>query len=1203
MAGAEEVYTKLTELERTHLNPDVYGDSCELQTQSLRYYDGVAKIMQNITTKMVPMLDKMIDEIITNAGDQKIRYPRQVKTIDVRFDGSVISVFNDGPTIAIEMNKQQPTLYNAQVVFCEFGTSSNYDRTHKTTGGKNGIGAKLTNAFSNQFVVECSCAKSKKYYVQVSKNCMHEINAPIVKAWKDIDPVFHNSFTRISFKPDYTRIGYGDTISDLEKDMISKLIYMRCVYMSIYHGMPITFNGDVINVSMKDYVEAMALADGYNVSINARGKLDVVDSASTTSSSSPGSVAQLFPFKMKDERGAAEKHDYEGFIFMAPDIGHKHMLLVNGVHCHAGGSLLDDIIDKLFNKEIREKIKKTLKWDAWRNAEILKHLMIFVRAPIEDPKYNGQSKAQLKSPSTFPGHKLPDTLINKIRLAITKVIDFTILQKVADSEAKKKKRVLKAKKYVRATKSGGAERAKCSLFIPEGDSAADFVADGITNKKIALGGFSYYGYFNMGGKPMNARKEVKIKTLGDKHVIVKSKKLIEYERWDTLTKIMNLNYGHTYEMTPEGDKQFAQLAYGQIIVAVDQDVDGVGHIFGLILNYFHLFFPMLIRRGFIKRFATPILKAFPRKKGEKTLMFYSDAEYKRWSETNNESAYRVEYFKGLAGHDTAAVIAIFTGFRDHLYTYSLDADSDRLFTVMFDEASAGRKIEFATPIIPYDVPANKMISCSQQLLCETKEYYLECADRHLPHVYDGLRAASRSALAAARKKFKQANTPMKVYQFTGYATSEMHYHHGDASLSETVIKMAQSFPGSKNLPLLYGKGNFGSRRTGVKHKAQPRYISVALNKKLCDAMFPVVDDFLLPYVFDEGVQCQPCYYVPVLPMAILESFNAVSAGWKTDVFARNINEVVANVKSLIMTDALAHPVMKSWFPRTKCNVSEDGAKMLINGDIGINTDSMTVHIKDLPYGVWANDYVENFIDDKNVIEIRNETSAHEVDIEIKLKAGSLGEIQAEQGNKNPELDYITHYFKCFAKLTTHLNMVNDGTVKEYGIDYTAVLMTWFEKRKQLYADRIDRRILQLQYLIDMYEQIVKYADHYAKYGIAGKKADEADAILAAAGYRCLNHVHIEQPLYVPYDELEEYFMKGASYSFLLNLTDAQRLAAPNAKRREKLEDLRRELADLQIKPNERFKGASTWLREIDAVAIVIRDGIASNWTYGDEDVY
>ena len=70
---------------------------------------------------------------------------------------------------------------------------------------------------------------------------------------------------------------------------------------------------------------------------------------------------------------------------------------------------------------------------------------------------------------------------------------------------------------------------------------------------------------------------------------------------------------------------------------------------------------------------------------------------------------------------------------------------------------------------------------------------------------------------------------IKVAQLAGYVAEHTAYHHGEASLTATIVAMAQDFVGSNNLNLLQPLGQFGTRLQGGKDAASARYIFTKLS--------------------------------------------------------------------------------------------------------------------------------------------------------------------------------------------------------------------------------------------------------------------------------------------------------------------------------------------------------------------------------------
>ena len=91
-----------------------------------------------------------------------------------------------------------------------------------------------------------------------------------------------------------------------------------------------------------------------------------------------------------------------------------------------------------------------------------------------------------------------------------------------------------------------------------------------------------------------------------------------------------------------------------------------------------------------------------------------------------------------------------------------------------------------------------------------KNYKLEAIKRQIPSLIDGLNESRRKILEGSRNVTHE----MKVFQFGGKISCDLHYQHGDMSLNQTITRMAQDFPNSNRYPLLKGIGEFGSRHDG-----------------------------------------------------------------------------------------------------------------------------------------------------------------------------------------------------------------------------------------------------------------------------------------------------------------------------------------------------------------------------------------------------
>ncbi|XP_043692754.1 DNA topoisomerase 2-like [Telopea speciosissima] len=161
----EEIYTKKNPIEHILLRPDTYVGSIGKRPQNLWVYERGEMVYRNVN--YVPGLYKIFDEILVNAADNKQRDPSMDSIkVDINVEQNCISVYNNGEGIPIEIH-QKEGVYVPELIFGHLLTSSNYDDAIKTTtGGRNGYGAKLTNIYSLEFVIETADGKRKKKYKQ-----------------------------------------------------------------------------------------------------------------------------------------------------------------------------------------------------------------------------------------------------------------------------------------------------------------------------------------------------------------------------------------------------------------------------------------------------------------------------------------------------------------------------------------------------------------------------------------------------------------------------------------------------------------------------------------------------------------------------------------------------------------------------------------------------------------------------------------------------------------------------------------------------------------------------------------------------------------------------------------------------------------------------------------------------------------------------
>jgi len=1162
-------YQKLTQLEHVKKAPDVWGAVNRIVPSTEYLYDSKSGTFEPFDLKYSPLFLKMADEIITNVADQRVLHPRQVRNCSITFDAETgtISVYNDGVGFPIEMHEEHG-VYIPELVLCQFLAGSNFERSTaeaEVTGGKNGIGAKLTNAFSSEFLIETGDADRKLHYTQVSRDGMTVIEPPEIETFRKVSKDYRHGYTRITWTPDYVAIGYKTGYKPSLASTFNKILYTRACYLAVACGITTTYNDEVV---------ACSTLEDLAVCVSKVPEADLIKTV------------------VKHAR-----HSWEVIVAVGEDAGFRQMSFVNSIVTTRGGTHIDWIVSQLV-EPFKEQVKKITKSTRWNRQLFDRYLSVFMRGNVPNPQFNSQAKEQLAHPASFSDYTMTKKFPRDVWALVKPRVEALYLQKNVETETRTKGRI-RAKKYERAAASGGAEAHKCSLLIPEGDSAENFISKGLTNKKANMGGYKYFGTFNIGGVPINVRTKTKVVEGGSgSRQFVRSKQLKDNERINALYDVLGLQYAHHYRKNKEGNKQFASLRYGQVIICTDQDTDGIGKIFGLLMNFFEFYWPALIERGYIKRLATPIIRCFPKNARKKVITFYREETYKEWCQqfaSGQPEGYDPVYYKGLASHDKASMIDVFSKFHDEIYTYYSDDTSAELFDAYFAEDSEPRKVHLSTPVVPF-TPNGNEISCSAYLNFEYKAFALEDINRHTPHMVDGLRPSARKVLYGSRRKFATSAKQVKVFQLGGYIAETVYYHHGSDSLNGTIVQMAQDFPGANIMPYLLPLGDFGGRGKGraPKFAGCARYINTKLNRELVGALFPTADDCLLEYVHEDGERAEPTYFVPTLPTVLLETYGSIGTGWRAYVYARNLEAVVANVRGLIKGGKHKMVPMPAWTPKFTCVLEENNGVLEFRATYTWNARTCKLHVSELPPEIWHNKWKDKYEDHDVVDDIINNSSDDQIDITLTLKRGAIDTLRQKKEIGLDDTVVLERVFGLRHTIREYLNCIGiHGTLKEYS-DHQSILLEWFDVRKQYYIARVARQSILVQWKIRMLENIVRYADHCTEYGLSNAKIDVANTRLDEAEYVRINKVHLENPAYTPIDELEAYILEDASFKYLLDLRDSDRFERPNALRREKLDALRREYDEL-VMDDPHFPGARIWLREIGDVERIVKKGLAEGW--------
>jgi DNA topoisomerase-2 len=737
----------------------------------------------------------------------------------------------------------------------------------------------------------------------------------------------------------------------------------------------------------------------------------------------------------------------------------EQISFVNSISTLNGGRHVEKVLKDISTAMIEyanKKHKITLKPNFIREQ-----LGLFVRCNVENPSFSSQSKDTLTTPYSrmgrtyeFSSKFIKDVMkigILEQAMAVSEAKQVKILSK---KDGKKSKTIRGIPKLHDAIYAGTTKSKNCILILTEGDSAA---STAISGRKVV--GSEYYGIFPLKGKILNVR---------DKNIkMIHSNKEIQ-----NIKKIIGLETGKKYE-------SLDNLRYGKVMIMTDQDHDGT-HIKGLVMNMFHHEWPELLEMGFICSLLTPIIKVFKGSgKNKKERSFFTIQDYEIWSEsTNNSNTWDVKYYKGLGTSTASEAMDYFRQMNVVNYEYEKERD-ESLFNLAFAKNSTPRKkwLKNYDRDLILDIK-DKDISITNFI---NKDFiHFSNADniRSIPNVIDGLKKSQRKVIYSCIKR--NLTKAIKVAQLAGYVSEHSGYHHGEESLNKTIVSMAQNFVNSNNINLLSPVGQFGTRIHGGSDSAAPRYIFTKL-ESITSKLFRKEDNPILNYIEDDGMQVEPEYYVPIMPMVLINGSFGIGTGFSTDIPKFNVNSILTNLRLRIQHRDMID--IQPSYCGFKGRIETINEKSFIGkGVYEIIDQNDTIRITELPPGVWTfkyKEYLETLIADKpSEVNMKKcvkcyDDNYNDVDVNftITFHRGYLEKLLNKSVKLRSNVDYKISKLEKYLKLTTDISLGNmiafDGNEhmrkfnnwKDIIDEYYAVRLHFYDKRKKYQLEEMRKRIV------------------------------------------------------------------------------------------------------------------------------------------------
>jgi len=339
-----------------------------------------------------------------------------------------------------------------------------------------------------------------------------------------------------------------------------------------------------------------------------------------------------------------------------------------------------------------------------------------------------------------------------------------------------------------------------------------------------------------------------------------------------------------------------------------------------------------------------------------------------------------------------------------------------------------------TPEVPATPPNPdvRVSVLSRNIVTEMKESFIDYAmsvitDRALPDVRDGLKPVHRRILYAMNNMGLSASAKFrKSATVVGDVLGNFH-PHGDASVYDAMVKMAQDF--STRYPLVLGQGNFGS--IDGDNAAAYRYTEAKMSKVASELLLDIEKntvDFRPNY---DGSKREPIVLPSAAPNLLLNGTLGIAVGMATNIPPHNLRELCDAVSFLVdnkdaTTEDLLQFVKGPDFPTGGIAFNQkDIAHAYATGRGGVVTRGVAeitesklgvfqIIITEIPFRVNKATLIEKIAElvrDKKIEGIKGlrDESAKDIRIAIDLKSGSQPQKILNTLYKHTQLEETFHF--------------------------------------------------------------------------------------------------------------------------------------------------------------------------------------------------
>lgn len=261
-----------------------------------------------------------------------------------------------------------------------------------------------------------------------------------------------------------------------------------------------------------------------------------------------------------------------------------------------------------------------------------------------------------------------------------------------------------------------------------------------------------------------------------------------------------------------------------------------------------------------------------------------------------------------------------------------------------------------------------------------------------------------------------------------------------------------------------------------------RYVFTKL-QPITRALFHPLDDALYERCTDDGQDIEPKYYIPILPMVLINGSEGIGTGWSTSIPNYNPLDVLENIRRLLRAQNEEDPMdlqpMEPWYRGFQGKLTEQpstlGGKKYRTTGVMEQLNATTIVITELPIKTWISSYkvhLENLLNERVIRDFRENHTDTRVEFRLTFPKGALARISRHHPGGLFKLLKLQSSFS-----TGNMHCFNaQGQLVKYHSPHE-ILREYFPARLALYEQRRLALMTQLRLEREILEEKVWFIQH------------------------------------------------------------------------------------------------------------------------------